>query len=166
MKLIQMKAVNVGTVVADAVSPIGEVNTGCIVHVDPASVLENGRYSDPLVTEDAAKKLEAGQFAVRVGEVEFTPGVPLSALGAITPINADVAAEQVAEFAEFDADGPGFGVSGLDTRDSVAHPDGARIRGGVEGLPGEGIEAGDEDAAPGADDGKKVAATKKAAAAG
>lgn len=155
--LVQMKALLLGTVVGDQVNSVGDVNSNCIVHVDPDNKRENGRYSDPLVTEDVARKLEAAEFAERVGEVDFVPGVPLS-----SGVSADAAAERVKAVSEIDADVAGS-VSGLDTHNSVNFVDGDKMRGGVQATdPVEDVEGDDADAAPA----PLTAAQKKAAAAG
>lgn len=158
MDLVKMKAKVLGTVVGDVVNAQGEVNSGCIVHVDPDNHLEEGRYSDPLVTEDVAKKLENAGFAERVGTAKLEKGFLISGT------DASAAADRVKQAAGIDADAPGYGVSGLDTSQSIAFPAGDASRTGAGPVADDAdLDEEGEDAPPApakAPPAKKPAAAK------
>jgi hypothetical protein len=141
MKLVQMKALLLGTVVGDHWNSLGEITNNSIVHVDPNNKLEEGRYTDPIVTQDVAKKLEDAGFAKRVKDVRFEKGIVYMD-GA--PGNADEAAERLAQFREADTDHQQ--PAALDSRETVNFPDRAAVSGGAGG--GEDTLLNDVDAAP------------------
>jgi hypothetical protein len=135
--LVLMKALAVGTVV-DAQSNI--------IHVDPENKLEKGRYSDPIVDEAAAKKLEEGQLAERVkgSDDELAKKIVLRQAG-FEPLTADTEAGRVEENAGAE-DSTDLVNTALSTRDSVNFPLAQGVRDGVTGLADEN----DADAPPAA----------------
>ena len=138
-KLILMKAKMLGTVV-DAGSNI--------IHVDPDNKGEKGRYTDPIVDEQAAKALEMGGFAERVkgSDEELAKKIALRQAGIAddaTLVDAGTEAARVEENADAE-NSTDLLATNLSTRDSVNFPPAQNVRGDIVGTADES----DEDAPP------------------
>jgi hypothetical protein len=133
-KRVLMKAKAVGTVV-DAQSNI--------IHVDPDNKNEKGRYTDPIVDEVAAKKLEDAGFAERVKgtDEEIAKMIVLREAG--FGVDAENEAKRVEENAGADEE-IGTQTAALSTRDSVNFPPDQGVRDGVDGS----ADQNDDDAPP------------------
>jgi len=164
MKFFKMKAILLGTVVGDGFDKEGRVITDMIIHVDPDNKGENGRYTNPIVTEDVAKKLELNKLAERVGEAT-QKDVVLMARGldadASALISFDTEADRHA--ANADADDSVPQPTALSTRDTTNFSNREQVSGDVAGTAD--LDDGDAAPAPAATGRKRAAAADTAPAA-
>lgn len=145
MKFFKMKAILLGTVVGSGFDKEGRVITDMIIHVDPDNKAENGRYSDPIVTEDVRNKLVFNKLAEDAGEATRLD-VIAQARGldqeAGSQITADVMAKRFEEHVDADDSVPQ--PTGLSTRETTNFPNRDQVSGDIAGLN----DVDEADAAP------------------